>query len=487
MKKITLLAAAAIMIIPQAALAKVTLPSVLSDNMVLQQNSSVNFWGTTDTGKKVCVTTGWDRKKTFATPDADGRWSVKLNTPSGSSKSYEIKVSDGEELVLKDVLIGEVWYCGGQSNMEMPMRGYPSQPAEGATEYIVRARPERPIRICTIKKCSSPTVVDKTVGSWVQHTPENVAATSATAYFFAEYLQANIGVPVGILVNSWGGSSIETWMDRETIENGFAGEFDLSYLGQPWDKKNDKKNHSWPCLLWNGQVSALVPFTFKGMIWYQGESNRSRPEQYVRLMQAYVKMMREKFQVPDAPFYFVQIAPYNYNKKVNDYTSGYLYEAQQKASELIPNCGMAGTVDIGEYGTIHPCKKREVGMRLALLALVKNYGLKGIDPVCPTCKSVEFNGGKAIVEGSVDLKSGLAPMGVEYQGFELAGADKVFHPAKAMLSGIRNRIEVWSDEVPEPVAVRYCFRNWAVGTVFNSFGIPLAPFRTDNWDPSEVE
>lgn len=469
--------------------AKITLPSVISDNMVLQQNTSVALWGWSNTGKNVTVTTGWDKKKTVVTPDAFGKWMVKVATPAGGDKAYDITLSDGEKLTLSNILIGEVWYCSGQSNMEMPVKGYPAQPAEGGTDAILAARAQRPIRICTIKKCSSTTVKDQTEGSWQVHTPEVVANTSATAYFFADYLQAHIDVPVGILITSWGGSSIETWMDRETIERDFPGEFDLSYLGQPWDKeKYGKKDHTLPCLLYNGQVNGLIPYTFKGMIWYQGETNRARPEQYLRLMQAYAKMMREKFEVPDAPYYFVQIAPYNYHK--NDlskrYVSGYLYEAQQKAAELIPHSGMAGTVDIGEFGTIHPCKKREVGKRLALLALVNDYGFKGVDPVCPTYQSVTFDGGKASVRFNVD-NMGLSPMGVIYDGFEIAGADKVFHPAKAMLARDRRQVEVWSEEVPEPVAVRYCFCNWAVGSVFNNYGIPVAPFRTDDWSLEEVQ
>ena len=484
MKRFVLTFLAVAFVCGGSAWAKITLPSVISDNMVLQQKSNVALWGWSDSGKNVTLTTGWDKKKTVVRPDAFGKWMVRVATPAASCKAYEITLSDGEKVTLHNVLIGEVWYCSGQSNMEMPVKGYSAQPAEGGTDAILAARPERPIRICNIKKCSSTTVKENTTGSWQLHTPENVANISATAYFFADYLQAHIDVPVGILVTSWGGSSIETWLDRKTIEENFAGEFDLSYLGKPWDKNYGKKDHQWPCLLYNGQVNGLVPYTFKGMLWYQGETNRGRSEQYLRLMQAYAKMMREKFEAPDAPYYFVQIAPYNYGDP-SGFTSGYLYEAQQKAAELIPHSGMEGTVDIGEFGTIHPCKKREVGKRLALLALVNDYGMKGVDPVCPTFRSVTFDNGKATVRCNINM--GLSPMGVNLQGFEIAGADKVFHEAQAKLAKDRACINVWSEEVPEPVAVRYCFRNWAVGTVFNNYGIPLAPFRSDNWGIDEAK
>ncbi len=488
MKRFVIAFLAVAFVCGSTARAKITLPSVVSDNMVLQQNTQVALWGWSDSGKNVSVTTGWDKKKTVATPDAYGKWLVKVSTPAGSDKAYDITIADGEKVVLHNILIGEVWYCSGQSNMEMPVKGYGSQPAEGGTDAILAARPQRPIRICTIKKCSSTTVKEQTVGSWQLHTPETVANTSATAYFFADYLQSHIDVPVGLLISSWGGSSIETWLDQKTIEEGFAGEFDLFYLGQPWDKSYGKKDHAWPCLLYNGQVNGLIPYTFKGMLWYQGEANRKRPEQYLRLMQAYAKMMREKFQNPEAPYYFVQIAPYMYDKsgETNHFTSGYLFEAQQKAAETIPNSGMVATVDIGEYGTIHPCKKREVGRRLALLALVNDYGFKGIDPVSPTYQSVSFVDGKATVRFQVN-KLGLAPMGVLLSGFEIAGSDKVFHEAKAKLAKERGCVDVWSEEVPEPVAVRYCFRNWCVGSVFNNYGIPVAPFRTDDWSLEEVQ
>ncbi|MBO4447069.1 MAG: sialate O-acetylesterase [Bacteroidales bacterium] len=486
MKKSFLLFVPALLICV-AAQAKITLPSVLSDNMVLQQQTEVSIWGKTDSGNTVKVCPGWTRTKYIVDPDADGKWSVKVKTPAAGFTPYEIKISDGDDITLKNVLIGEVWFCSGQSNMEMPMKGYPSQPTEGATDFIIGAKTSRPLRICNIRKCSSTTVVEKTEGSWNEHTPEIVAGTSATAYFFADFLQKQLDVPVGILISSWGGSTIETWLDRETIEEKFPGEFDLFYLGQPWDKKYAKKDHQWPCLLYNGQIAPLVPFTFKGMIWYQGESNRGREEQYIRLMQAYANMMRTKFQVPDAPYYFVQIAPYGYKSSHGDnsYASGFMYEAQQKAAEIIPHSGMAVTVDIGARNTIHPFKKREVGMRLAMLALANDYGVKGFNPNAPTFAGMEVKDGAAFISFN-NAELGLSPMAMQLDGFEIAGADKKFIPAQAILSNPRNVVKVWSEEIPEPVAVRYCFRNWCVGSVFNNYGIPVAPFRTDNWSKEEV-
>ena len=458
--------------------AKVKLPGFIGDNMVLQQQSDAAIWGTAEPGKTVIIRPGWTKARTTVKADPQsGKWFARISTPEAGGP-YDIVFSDGEKLTVSNVLIGEVWFCSGQSNMEMPVKGYASQPAEGGADAIVSAKPSVPIRMCKIKKQSSAVPLDTVITEgWKIHSPEAVANTSATAYFFAKYLQGVIDVPVGILETDWGGSSIETWLDEQTIREGFADEFKLDHLsGAP---VKPKRVHQEPCLLYNGQVHALVPFTIGGMLWYQGETNRSRPEQYVRLQTAYVKMMRTLFQCPDAPFYFVQIAPYAYGNP-DGWMSGYFYEAQQKTLATIPGSGMAVTVDIGEKGTIHPCRKADVGKRLAMLALQHKYGIEGIEADAPTCRSVTFEGSVARVKFNAG-PLGISPMGRNLEGFELAGADKVFHPAKAMRS-TNDTVEVHSDEVDEPVALRYCFRNWCVGTLYNAYGIPVAPFRTDDWD-----
>ena len=459
--------------------ARVSLPSVISDNMVLQQQTRAAIWGTAAPGSTVTVSASWSkaRVKTVADPDS-GKWLVRIDTPSAGGP-YEITVSDGQPVTLKNVLIGEVWFCSGQSNMEMPVKGYNSQPVRNGTEYIVSARPSRPIRICNIERKASRTPLEESRGSWEEHTPATVAVTSATAYFFAETLQSATDVPVGIIVSSWGGCKIEAFMDRQTISTGFP-DYDLAYLDNP---DIEVKAISVPCMLFNGQVAPLVPYTFKGMIWYQGESNRFKPERYIRLQEAYVRMMRDRFEVPDAPFYFAQIAPYRYEDPRNC-ELGYFNEAQQKTLSVIPHSGMAVLCDIGEFGTIHPCEKQKVGQRLAYLALCHDYGWDMIEADAPTYKSVEFRDGKAYVT----LEAGaLSPMGTDLGGFEVAGADKVFHPAVGRLWHKGNcTIEVTCPEVAEPVAVRYCFRDWSAGSVYNNYGIPAAPFRTDDWDIEEV-
>lgn len=477
MKKLMILAAAAAILSLQTLQAKVTFPSVISDNMVLQQNTNAALWGTAEPGKKVTITTGWSKEKTVVTADSQtGKWLARVATPSAGGP-YEITVSDGEKAVLKNVLIGEVWFCSGQSNMEMPMKGYGTQPAKGAIDYILKAKASTPIRMCTIERVSSIKPEAQTKGSWLENTPENVASTSATAYYFAEYLQRIIEVPVGIIVSCWGGSSIEAWMNRETLESEFP-QMDLSHLDGKREVLEKRKNQD-PALLYNGMVDALVPFTFKGMIWYQGEANRATWKNYQALQTSYVKMMRRIFEVPEAPFYCTQIAPYHYHN-AEDFHTGYLNEAQQKSVEELPFAGMAVTCDIGEYGSIHPCRKQQVGERLAYLALSHDYGHSEIVADAPTYKSVEFKDGKAYVTFNVD-KLGLSPMGQDLPGFQVAGEDKVFKDATGRM--YKNNILVIScPEVSNPVSVRYCFRNRTQGTFYNNFGIPVAPFRTDDWE-----
>lgn len=455
--------------------AKVELPSIFSDNMVLQQKQDVAVWGKAS-GKKLTITPGWTKKKTVVTPDQDGKWFVRIPTPEAGGP-YEITFDDGQKLTLHNVLVGEVWFCGGQSNMEMPMKGFEAQPVENAAGPIMRAKASVPIRICSIPNQKAAAPLSECKGSWKENLPETVASTSAVAYFFALRMQEILEVPIGLLISDWGGSVIEAWMSREVIENQFPGEFDTSYL-DGGDVKS-RKNAETVCALYNAMVAPLVPFSFKGMIWYQGESNRRLPEQYTRLQVAYVQMMRDLFQNPEAPFYFVQIAPYPYGKYGDLFTSGYFYEAQQKAQAQIPHSGIVPTVDLGAANTIHPPKKQEIGDRLAYLALVNDYGRKGINPVAPTYKSVEFKGAEAIVSFDVD-RLGLSPMKTAIGGFELAGEDRVFHPATATVD--KNTVTVTSEEVSAPLAVRYCFRNWGEGTLWNSDGIPLLPFRTDAWD-----
>lgn len=474
MKRIAIIIAAALLVCTGAR-AKVVLPSIFTDNMVLQQGRDVNLWGTATPNGKITVQPSWSKYRFTTETASDGSWFLYLPTPAAGGP-YSITFSDGgkEKTVLKNVLIGEVWFCSGQSNMEMPVRGFHGQPVEGSADAILGAKPSVPIRICTVQRQCSASEEKTCKCQWKEHNPESVAEASAVAYFFARRLNEVLDVPVGLIITDWGGTPIEAWMNRETLRLEFKGEFDFSHMDSRILPKKYPQNS--PCAMFNGQVAPLVPFTFRGMLWYQGESNRGRAEQYIRLQTSYVRMMRYLFRNENAPFYFVQIAPYNYSD--SDLNSPLFYEAQEATLSTIPRSGMVGTADIGEWGTIHPRKKKEVGDRLAMLALQDEYGLNYIDAHSPSYAEAEFKDGKAVVTMNVgDLN--LAPIDVDLEGFELAGEDRVFHPATGRVRG--KTVIVSSPEVPEPVAVRYCFHNWSVGTLFNSYGIPAYPFRSDDW------
>ncbi len=452
--------------------AKVSLPNIFGDNMVLQRNTEVKIWGTAEAGKTVVISPSWDKTTVKVKADADGKWSASVRTGEAGGP-YEITISDGEKLVLGNVLLGEVWLCSGQSNMEMPMKGYNNQPVENSIEYIIKAKPATPIRMCNVTKTAEFTPQNDVQVSWKEHTPEAVADISATAYFFAEYLQKIINVPVGIIVSSWGGSSIEAWMDKETL-SAFP---DVKMPAT--DKKEDiKRPHQTPTMLYNGMLAPIMPYTIKGMIWYQGCSNRGRAQAYRKLQPAFVSMLREQWGCGEFPFYYVQIAPYGY-EGADGTGAAYLREAQMMNVAEIPNSGMAVTMDIGNAGCIHPAQKLEVGHRLAYMALADNYGVQGFDSRSPIYKSVEFNGNEAIITFEAGEK-GIAPLGKELVGFEVAGSDKVFHKASAKIIS-RFQVKVTCEEVPEPAAVRYAFRNVPAVSLTGRFDLPASPFRTDNW------
>lgn len=450
----------------------VDLPSIFSDNMVLQQNTKVAIWGSTTASKYVVVKGSWSSDSTVVRADKNGNWITYLKTASAGGP-WTVSINN---TVLKNVMTGEVWYCSGQSNMVMAMHGTVAdkQPVDGSEPFIKNANPSVPIRMCTIGTKTSLTPLTSCTGAWKENNPTAVESTSAVAYFFALKLNEILHIPIGIMISAVGGSPIEAFMNQETISTKFSGEFNLSFLNSgslPAD------SNTYPCTLFNGQVNPLVPFTFKGFLWYQGENNRDRPSQYTRLQIAYVEMLRSLFNNPNAPFYFVQIAPYTYGNPTAEVV-GFFNEAQSKTLSSIKSSGMVTTVDIGSSTSIHPGKKKQVGERLAYYALYNDYGIKTINPVGPTFKSVEFKDGSAIIKMNVDDR-GLEPTGVDLSGFRVAGADKIFKEAKAVAAF--DTITVSCKDVTNPVAVRYCFTNWSVGSIFNRDGIPAGPFRTDNW------
>lgn len=455
--------------------AKVTLPTVLGSNMVLQQQCNANLWGEAAPSDKVTVLTSWDKKKYTVTADTSGTWKVAVATPAAGGP-YSITISDGEAVVLNNVMIGEVWICSGQSNMQMPVAGFGGQPVNNSTQTILNANQNKGIRMFTVKRETSTEPLNNCHSDrgWEEASPESVALFSATGYFFGLNLYKTLNIPIGLIEADWGGTRIETWMTVAT-----AQKIEPNLLEK--DPSHGEPNKA--ARLFNAMIHPLINYTACGFIWYQGESNihTGNLHLYAQYMEQMVSLWRELWGNPNMPFYYVQIAPFLYES--TDYISvPLIVEQQVMALDKIPFTGMASTTDIGHRDCIHPAPKDIVGQRLALLALSKTYGIKGIVAESPRYQSVRYEDGKAIVTFKSD-----ATLGPDYtgriQGFEIAGADKIFVPARAVFAGNGTDVVVSSELVAAPVAVRYAFRNVPrETTLYNIGGLPAVPFRTDDWN-----
>ena len=450
--------------------AQVKLPAIFGDNMVLQQQTDAAIWGKKTLNSTVKVTTSWNNKSYSVVADKDGNWKVKVTTPVAGGP-FNITISDGQPVTLRNVMIGEVWICSGQSNMEMPMKGLRAQPITGSNEYIAISSNNQ-IRLITVPKATSLTPVFDFTGNWKTCEPENVNEFSATSYFFGLMLNSVLKVPVGLICTSWGGTRIEPWIS----ENGFKN-FDWVKLPDKTQALSGNSIQQTPTVLFNAMINPIVGYGIRGAIWYQGESNRNEPVQYQKLLPGLVENWRFVWGIGEFPFYYVQIAPFDYGP--TGLNSAYLREAQLKASTAIPNIGMACIMDTGEKDIIHPANKKAAGDRLAFQALVKTYGKKGYAADGPVLKEMKVEG--PVVKLTFDnAVNGLASLGKELSCFEVAGANKRFYPAKAFITN--PGITIFCPYVAEPVAVRYAFKDFIVGDLFNTEGLPASSFRTDNWE-----
>lgn len=455
--------------------AEITMPSLFSDHMVLQQRADAAIWGWAKSGATVNLVTSWDNRQYSTRADGSGKWRLKVKTPDAGGP-YEIAISDGTVKMIRDVLIGELWLCSGQSNMEMPMKGYSGQPVLGSNDAILRSK-NSAIRFITVPRSSKSEVQQDFEGSWLKADPSTVVSFSATAYYFARLLNEVLGVPVGLIHVSYGGSCIETWMSRETSQ---------PYLGtgipQPGDSV--KVPNRTPTVLFNSMLSPVIGYAIRGAIWYQGETNYMNPDEYARLFSTMVRDWRDRWGQGDFPFYYAQIAPFNYKlyKPGVDYheklNSAYLREAQLKALDLIPNSGMAVLIDLGEELCIHPADKKTGAERLAYLALAKTYGIAGIGYDCPVLKEMTVNDTSALLTFG-NIPNGLTTFSKTLSGFEVAGSDRLFYPATAVLH--RTSVVLTCSEVNKITAVRYAFRDFTVGELYSTEGIPVPSFRTDDW------
>lgn len=276
--------------------AEVKLPAIFSDNMVLQQQSEVAVWGWAKPNATVRVSGSWDKKSYSAKADSQGKWRTKIKTPAAGFTTYTLSVSEGNTLSLKNVLIGEVWFCSGQSNMEMPMKGFNAQPIEGGPEAIRQSKNPH-IRMFTVKRASELLPQEDCLGDWQEASPENTPLFSATAYYFGRLLYDNIEVPIGLIHSSWGGSRIEAWMDADMLK-------DIPEKKIPQVKDDIKVANGTPTVLYNGMVKPVLGYGMRGAIWYQGESNRHEPDLYVKMFDRMVRGWRTAWEVGEFPFYY---------------------------------------------------------------------------------------------------------------------------------------------------------------------------------------
>lgn len=439
------------------------LPTFFSDHMVLQQENEVAIWGWDESGEKINIEGSWGEETTTQT-NSSGKWETRLRTPSAGGP-FTLTISGSDEITYKNVMIGEVWICSGQSNMQMTMEGYRNQPIFDAGEAILYAN-QSGIRMYTAARKPSLEPLTDMEGNWEVSNTENVAGFSAAAYFFGRVLEDVLDVPVGLIVTSWGGSKVEAWMDEASLRQSGVNTFP--------DKIPERAPNQTPTLLYNGMIKPLIPFTAKGFLWYQGESNVGNADQYTKMFSDMITLWRKDFQNAEMPFYFAEIAPYNYGGR----NSAYLREAQLQTMLNLPNTGMAGTMDIGNCTNIHPGNKKDVGRRLALWALSQTYGLKGFQYSGPVYSSMEKTDDNKIVLTFDHAKNGFSTFGKPLKGFEIAGDDGNFMQAKAAMAG-NSKITVWSDQVNNPQVVRYGFSNCPETTLYNMEKLPAPSFRTD--------
>lgn len=458
--------------------AKITPGSLISDNMVLQQNGKAHIYGTADSGSKVTVTPSWDGKKYETKADKTGKWQLFVDTPEGSYTPYTITISDGTPLTLNNVLIGEVWLASGQSNMEMPLKGFFGCCTEGGYDEVAASgqRADK-IRFYTVPLSQSYTPVESIDATWTVPSPETSPEYSAIGWHFAKRLNDVLNVPIGIVRCAYGGAKVESWTPKEILETYSDVSLDPSDI--------EKMIHYYrPMLMYNAMFVPAKDYTYKGIIWYQGCSNVGRHADYPERLANMVSHWRKELGNEDMPFYSVEIAPYDYGSPDGKSWAPLLREAQWKATEIIPNSGIICTNDLAkpdERFNIHPSDKATPGKRLAELALNKTYDNHVFPIRNPKYKGCKFKDGAAWVE--IESPDGGLCRNYDIKGFEVAGEDKVFHPADSVwLHWQTNEAVVSSKEVPEPVAVRYGWRDFLPGNMYGGNYLPLIPFRSDNWE-----
>ncbi len=429
--------------------------ALFSEHAVLQQGVKVPVWGTTDQTEDVSVS--FAGQNVTAKP-ADGKWRVELE-PLAAGGPHVMTINQGGATVeIKDILVGEVWICGGQSNMQWTLKQ-----SDGGSEAIANSANDK-LRLLTVPRNGADTPQTEVMASWSVAGPQTTGDFSGVGYFFGRDLQQALDVPVGLIASNVGGTAAEQWMKQEAIDS------------HPELKDMSKPQGS--SMLYNAMIAPLGPYAIKGVIWYQGESNAGRAYQYRTLLPAMIKNWRDTFGQGDFPFLIVQIAPYEaIVAEPSDSIWAEIRDAQFYVAQNVPRTALIVTTDVGDERDIHPRRKEPVGQRLALAARAIGYGEK-VEHSGPIYESMTIDGDKITVNFK-HVGTGLAAKDGELTGFTIAGEDKKFHPAKAKIDG--DTVVAWSELVPKPVAVRYGWAAYPVVNLWNKEGLPASPFRTDTF------
>jgi sialate O-acetylesterase len=443
--------------------ADVRLPAIIGSHMVLQQNSDVKIWGWADPSEKISITTNWDTATITTSANSSAKWNLLLKTPIAGGP-YTITIKAKNTIVLQDVLVGEVWTCSGQSNMEMNYNW-------GIKEYTADAdnANNKQLRFFQMARLTAEFPQDDTKGNWVVCNPDDMKRFSLLGYFFGQQLQQSLKVPVVLINASWGGTPAEVWTPKDAVEN--------DPILQAAAKQQTPKD-GWPVspgYTYNAMINPITQYNIAGVIWYQGESNVGTAGTYQALFTTMINSWRKAWQ-KELPFYFVQIAPFSGYGGI----SGALLREAQTKTLSVPNTGMVVIHDlVTDVKDIHPHDKKDVATRLANYALAETYGKKELSYKSPLYKSMAIEKDKIRINFT-DAEQGLVSKGVTLTDFFIAGEDKNFMPATAVIKG--NTVVVSNKNIKHPVAVRFGFTNDAMPNLFGKDGLPVNIFRTDDWN-----
>ena len=481
------------------AMAGIRLPAIIADNMVLQQNSRVALWGWAGAGEKVTITASWNRTPVTAVANDKGKWMAWLKTTKAGGP-YTVTFRASDTVTINNVLLGEVWIASGQSNMEFFVGKTSNASYAGVIDYTeeIKTADYPSIRMIDVGNKVADEPQENFAGKWKICSPQTADTFSGVAYYFAREIHQATSFPIGIINATWGGTPAESWTKKEILENDpdfkvildryqkqcedypaamekfraaqstWRADTSKSKGAAPAQPMGPNSNKS-PYKLYNGMIAPLLPFTVKGVIWYQGENNADRAFQYRRLFPAMIDNWRKDFDNPNMPFYFVQISPHrSQNPEIRD--------AQLYTYRHVPHTGMAVTTDNGDSLNIHPRNKKLVGERLARWPLYFEYGNRKMVFSGPLYKSSKVAGNKIIVQFDY-TGSGLVAKDGDLKEFVIAAQDSNFVPAKAVIEG--NTVVVWSEQVVNPSAVRFAWKNVPSPNLYNKEGLPASPFRTD--------